>query len=589
MPGVMEELPAITTSHEKAHRVLKQFISRVKADRPFYFENALHIKTKDNKVIPFKLNKPQRKVQAVIDELKAQGKPVRLIILKARQEGMSTLTEGNIFHATSTQPFVNSMIVAHDTDSAYEIFSMSRLFYDMLPQEIKPMTRYSNRKELVFQNPDDKEINQYPGLRSKILVDTAANARIGRAFTIHNFHGSEVAFWDKPEEVMLGVSQAVPDTDNTMIVLESTANGLGGYFYDVYMAAKEGKSDYIPIFLAWFEMEEYKRPVGKGDWNEEEYKSFEDSLEPDEIELKSKYKLTHEQINWRRWAIRNKCGTGSIDDRKDRFRQEYPSNDVECFLVSGKTVFNVKIVKDYHLPKAEEGYSGYLKLRGSTNPVFEENPAGDVTIWQPPVLNRPYIIGADVSEGLEHGDASTAQVYDRLTNQFVAEYWGHADPDLFAKQLFMLGYFYNKAWLAVEANNHGISTLLVLKNGSRLNQTRPYPFLYYKEVLDERSKRRTKKLGWRTDKQSKPLMIDNFVELVRECDIFIPNKELLREIMTFVRDEKGKMGAIPGTHDDRVIAAGIALFCHQETPIIRCGGPRKAVKRFKHRRARTGY
>lgn len=588
MATVLDQPREVENSPQhRAQDVLRRFVSRIQADRRFYFERCLQIKTKSNRIVPLVLNKPQEKVQVIIDRLRREGKPVRLIILKARQEGMSTLTEANIFHATTTKPFVNSMIVAHDTDSAYEIFSMSRLYYDMLPPEVKPMTKYSNRKELVFQNPDDRGIETTPGLRSKLLVDTAANARIGRAFTIHHFHGSEVAFWDKPDDVMLGVSQAVPDAPDTSIVLESTANGLGGYFYDAYMAAQRGESDFEDIFLAWFEMDEYQRPIGVGDWNASEYKTFEESLDADEIQVRERYDLTLEQVNWRRWAIRNKCGIGSIDDRKDKFRQEYPANDAECFLVSGQTVFNVQVIKDHYLPKTERPTCGYLKLRGDSFPIFEENAAGPFSFWQEPLPGRHYLIGCDVAEGLEEGDASVGEVYDRISGEFVAQYWGHPDPDLFAKELYMLGFLFNEAWIAVESNNHGISTLLTLRNGSSRHGIKPYKFLYYKEVYDERTKRRTKKLGWRTDRVSKPIIIDNFVEQVRDFLVKIPDKEMCRELLTYVRNAEGKMDAIPGTLDDRVMAGAIALYCHSQLPMIQKKRPVK--KSYQHRRTRTGY
>jgi hypothetical protein len=580
VPQVLEQTP------QRAQEVLSRFIERIRADRPFYFEKCLHIKTKDNRILPLRLNRPQQIVQEKIEKMRAEGKPIRIVLLKARREGMSTLTEANIFHDTTTRPFVHSMIVAHDTDSAYEIFSMSRLFYEMLPAEMRPMTRYSNRKELVFENPDDEDRFTSPGLRSKLVVDTASNARVGRAFDIHNFHGSEVAFWERPDEVMLGIAQAVPDRAETLIVLESTANGLGGFFYDAYMAAKEGRSDYEAVFLPWFVMEEYVRAIRPGDWDVTEYKTFEDSLTAEEQDLCREYGLSLEQVNWRRWAIRNKCGVGTYEEKKERFRQEYPSNDAECFLVKGQTVFNVQVVKEHYLPKCKHPSRGYVKVSGA-GLYFEENPNGPFRVFEEPQPGGAYIIGADVAEGLEHGDASTGQVYDRIQGKFVAEYWGRPDPDLFGRELWLLGQLYNEAWLAVESNNHGLVTLTTLKNGSDAHGIKPYRFLFYKEVYDERTRRKTKKVGWRTDRQSKPNMVDALVAMVRDFQVEIPNAELCTELLRFVRDAKGQMGGIEGTCDDRVIAACIAVFCHSLVPIVRGKGAVHRKMGFK--KARTGY
>jgi len=191
---------------------------------------------------------------------------------------------------------------------------------------------------------------------------------------------------------------------------------------------------------------------------------------------------------------------------------------------------------------------------------------------------------------LEVGDVVFLQIDAHpiyLSGEFVAEYWGHPDPDLLAKELYMLGLFYNEAWIAVESNNHGISTLLTLRNGSARHRMKPYKYLYYKEVYDERTRRRTRKLGWRTDAVSKPLIIDSYVEQVRDFLVRIPNMEMCRELLTYVRDAKGKMGAIPGTLDDRVMAGAIALYCHGQLPIIQRKRPVK--KSHQHRRVRTGY
>ena len=150
-----------------------------------YIEQYLYIKTKDARLDKLKLNDPQAQIYNIIKKQRSLNKPIRIIVLKARQEGVSTLTEALIFEDTINRANINSLIVAHDTDSSDRIFAMSKLYYDMLPDARKPATNYSNRKELDFKAP----------LLSRIQVDTAGNTGVGRSFTLQNFHGSEVAFW----------------------------------------------------------------------------------------------------------------------------------------------------------------------------------------------------------------------------------------------------------------------------------------------------------------------------------------------------------------------------------------------------------
>jgi len=500
-----------------------------------YIQEKLFIKTKDARLIKLQLNSPQRKIYNVIQDLKSQGKPVRLIVLKARQEGVSTLTEALIFEDASRRPNRNSMIVAHDTDGSDHIFGMSQLMYNSLPESERPATRYSNRKELDFAAP----------LNSKIQVDVAGstgNSAVGRSFTIQNFHASEVAFWADAKTVMMGAKQAIPDHADTMVILESTANGVGGYFYEEYFRAKEGKSDFIAIFLPWFEMPEYSRPLEMSET------AFIAMLDDEEKALQQRFNLSLEQLNWRRWAIENKC-----DGDIDTFKQEYPSSDIEAFIVSGRPVFNAKKLNTLLNYCKEPILTGYLNADG-----FEENPKGFVNVWKEPKKDYRYVIGADVAEGLANGDFSCASVYDMKTLEQVCEWHGHIDPDLFADELIKLGNYYNEAWIAVEVNNHGLATINKLKMN--------YTNIYQRKTFDKISDTWIPKPGWETNLKTKPLMEDDFTRALREDLIILNSKELVHECMTYVKNDKGKTGAQEGCYDDRVIAAMIAFQTYQETP-----------------------
>ena len=303
-----------------------------------YIEEYVKIRDKKRKIIPLKLNEPQLKYYNVIKELKKQRKPVRIIILKARQMGFSTETEAIFFKETVTKPNVNTAIVAHKEDSTTNLFNMSKLMYDQLPEAIKPDKKASNAKELVF----DKENGT--GLKSKIKCFTAGGSGIGRSDTLNNLHLSELAFWtgDK-KETLTGLLQAVPNDPDTMIVIESTANGYE-YFKELWDDAVDGKNDFVPLFIGWNELQEYKM----------KYTGFE--LTKEEKELQKRYGLTLEQLTWRRWCIANNCGNDV-----EQFKQEYPINPEEAFISTGKCYFNkekiikkIKEVKD--IKPIQQGY-----------------------------------------------------------------------------------------------------------------------------------------------------------------------------------------------------------------------------------------
>src|SRR3989338_797079 len=304
----------------------KEAIFEDLADPLDYIENMLWIKTKDQRVVRLCLNDAQRIIYRRIRELEKEKKPIRLIILKARQEGVSTLCEAILFEKTARHENVNSLIIAHEPESTEEIFAMSKRFYDMLPDWMKPLRRYDNKKQMVFENPNEKARGNLPGKRSRMIIATADKVRVGRGMTLHCFHGSEVAFLKKAKELMLSVMQAIPDLPNTMIFLESTANGFGGdgeYFYNMVQDARSGKNDFELIFLPWHLMPEYSMQFS----GEEEKTKFAETLDAYEKEIQRSFNLTLEQLNWRRWAIKNKCGGDT-----DKFKQEYPITIEEAFV-----------------------------------------------------------------------------------------------------------------------------------------------------------------------------------------------------------------------------------------------------------------
>ena len=536
------------------------FAYKVQNDTPWYMENFLKIRDKKSRLIPFKCNEAQLEFQRIIDENTRLGKPHRYIILKARQLGFSTFTEGKIFHDTVTRENTNSLIIAHEDKATQNLFQMSKLFYEELPASLKPMKKYSNEKALVFENPttDVTEKQQNPGLRSKITCATAGTSDTARSGTYHNVHVSEIAFFPNAQNTMTALLQCVPDEPNTFVVLESTANGIGGYFYDMWNDAVEGKNDFTPLFFPWFTDSSYTAPFENDSKKEEFIKEInamvQDSsgkmVHTEEWFLMNEFDLTLEQLYWRKKTIANKCG-GDLE----MFHQEYPATPQEAFIASGRPRFDVKVLREYDMNCTEPEHVGYLENK-DRRITYHEEDNGLLQIWQMPSANKFYTIGADVAEGLETGDYSVAVVMDDNLN-VVAKYRGHIDPDLYGIELVKLGWFYNEAYIAVENNNHGLTTLKSILRQEYYN-------VFYTKSYDRVNDVVSKKLGWSTTRKTKPYMIDKLAEYIRERFLGIKDKEIIMECYSYVIDEKGITNAQEGKHDDCVMALGICLMAFLE-------------------------
>ena len=540
----------------------KNVLKELMQNNRLYIEKCLKIINKEGQLVPFKLNAGQIIVDNVIKDLEARNKPVRLIILKARQMGISTYTEGYIFKKTVTQTYKSSSIIAHLDEASQNLYNMYKTFYENMPDVVKPMKKIMNSDMLQFANPsaNEEEVKRNPGLNSKVTIKTAKNSKTGRSQTIHYLHASEVAFWEDAKTLMTGLMQTIPNKGNTAVILESTANGIGGYFYDMWEKAMKGENAFTPIFLPWFIDPEYKIEFE----TEEERSAFISDVEytyktdkgetiyTEEKELMNMVKkdwdidLTYEQLKWRRWCIANNCNADI-----EQFQQEYPSTPEEAFIASGRPRFNVSKLKKY-LKHTEEGITGNLHYNSIGQVYFEENKNGYVTIWNKPNSDKFYCIGGDVAEGLIDGDYSVGIVGNGDDMKVDAMFHGHIDPDLFGEELVKLAKYYNDAYIGVENNNHGLTTLKAI-------QRKDYYNIYFSKTYDQITDKLTQKIGWSTNAKTKPLMIDKLAEFIREGYIGIKSKLILRELLTYVIDDKGQTNAQDGCHDDTVMALAIWL------------------------------
>lgn len=533
--------PSSTTAYclisRKEDTLEKEIINPKNAK--FYIEKFLKIKTKDNKIKGLKLNPSQKKLYETIKREHNLGKPVRIIILKARQMGFSTLSEALIFHSTVTRENVNSQIIAHTGESTSNLFNMSKLFYDELPSFMKPMLKASNAKELIFENPTkkQKEKRENPGLRSKIKCTTANASGVGRSDTLTNLHVSEYAFWEGDKRgTLTGLMQAVPNLKGTMVIIESTANGFDD-FKAMWDSAVRGESDFVPLFFPWFEMKEYRMNADGI------------VLTSEEKELKRLFSLDDEQIAWRRWCIKNNCG-GDIR----RFREEYPSTPEEAFIMTGECVFNkediIKRIASMDSPvdtgRFEYSYDG-LKI---TDIKFVSTPDGEIKIYEKPQKDYPYVIGGDTAGG--GSDQFTAQVINNVSGKQAAVLARRFDEDLYARQLYCLGMYYNTALVAVETNfsTHPVRELERLK----------YPKQYVRETTDTYTHTVKKSYGFLTNSKTRPLLIAELIAHMRDDIQNLTDKETAREMLTFIYNENRRPEASSGAHDDLVMALGIAYF-----------------------------
>jgi hypothetical protein len=526
----------------------------------FYAQNFLKIVTKSGELKPLKLNSFQRKTLELIKAEREAKRPVRIIALKCRQVGLSTFGGALNYHNTATRFFHKGVVIAHDQGSTNNLFNMCKRFRDYSPKEIRPMTRYSNEKAIVFDNPDDATRADAPGLGSSINVENANNLTAGRSGTIQTLHISELAFWSKAGIVLTGLLQAVPYEPETSIFIESTANGISGdgqEFYERCMAAMRGESAFKFLFCKWTEAPEYEI---------EPFEGFEPSEYEKEL-MRLHPELNLRKLAWRRYKIENEMGSATLSP-EDQFKQEYPLTPEEAFITSGRPVFSMDKI-NLDIERCRSLNFKRFEMNGSG---LTESPRGNYKIFTQVQGERKYAIGADVAEGLESGDFSTMTVINKNLEQ-VASFHGHIHPDLFGAEMIKAGNYYNKAMLAPEVNNHGLTTLTHLTN-------RNYPFLYMRKILDERSGDYTDKAGWQTNSKTKTLMLDEFVAGYRDNLIKINDIELLQEMATLTIEPDGSVNL---NGKDRVVSFCIALQAIKQVTETNLGAydTVRAKKNFK--------
>lgn len=606
---------------------------RLREDFEAYPPKALRIVAANGEEVPFNLKAPQLRMARGLMAQRAAGLPMRAIIVKARKVGFSTQAQGLVIQRATQTPHHYALVVAQGTKAVGEIFGIGKFMHARLPPQIRPeITAERNgrgEKMLEFGQPSrNLRLAGDLGLDSTIEVSTATEVDAGRGMTIRTLHLSEVAHWkgERGAATKLALKNAVPDDPESMILEESTANG-HNHFKDDWDAAVAGESGYLAIFTPWFEeptyrlafaskaeMQQFDASIGTGKYGDDEpelAKLIPEKIREWEAEWgwpraseKDLRRVVLECLKWRRWAIPAKCN-GDVD----QFHQEYPSTAEEAFLSSGRRVFPAKLVSpvlrrcertDPVTPTAEHPgpARGAFKAtkfrtvrlpRGETLELplevewvpkrkLEEDVPAHWLLWQRPVQagedadGKPtpagrYVGGIDVMSGEENEGALARHaivMIDHRSLRMVALYDSQADVDVLTHEAVLAGLFFNRAILAPEiTGGWGIP----VANG--LGRKYHYPRVFRRDDPADRMSDPVDRLGFSTDARTKPLMEARGVELLREGTDGIVSRLVAQQMLSYVRDKRGRSQPEPGKLSDALMAWLIAQVVAQQSPIPR--------------------
>lgn len=590
--------------HIKVSRTLIRL--RFKHDFPFWTATLVYIHNKDaGKDVLFRLWYPQRILVSRFEEKRKAGKPIRLILLKARQWGGSTTTQLymawlQFFHKKG----LNSLIIAHQGTASDEIKDMFDLMIKKHPVEFlhKLGEVYSEDEPKLVGVGKSGSTHRVPQRECKIKVGTAERPNGCRGGAYSLVHLSEVGLWQKtdgksPEDIVRSACSGILARPYTMIVMESTANGTGNFFHREYSAAAdpEVESQYEALFIAWFQIEHYSMPFDSAEelyaFAKKLYDNRDNAYTPSNREESGRYLWSlwekGASLEAIHWYVYERAGKNDFAV----MAAEFPSDDVEAFVHSGTMVFDKYLVKRFEpyccKPKyigevyadADEGEEALSNLR------FREDRQGLLSIWAKPetfegyeVTNR-YLTVVDVGGRSNKADWSVIVVFDRLSMidgseppSVVAQWYGHCDIDRLAWRAAQIAAYYNDSLLVIESNTletHDKERQVEGGDQSQyiLNQISDiYPNLYARrQSEDEIREGAPRKYGFHTNVATKPMIISTLVKVIRERLYIERDKRCLDEYNTYERKKNGAYGAIVGKHDDLLMTRAIGLhICYRE-------------------------
>ena len=412
-----------------------------------------------------------------------------VVVLKARQVGFSTLIATYCFWLTFFYPDRAVVMISKTERESAKLLQKAKYGYRFLPEWIKhrgPMRTENTQAKLTWSNES--------GIES---LPSASDP--GRGESVFLVVVDEIGYLPNSEEAYAAI-EPIADVGGRIIML-GTANGEGNLLHTLWHGSQTGTNRFVGIFFPW----------SAGDRDQAWYDAKKAELPP--------------------WQM----------------AQEYPDNPDEAFLRSGNPVFDVDALRS--IEAMEPRARGYV-WQPSDGPRQFVPDGGPLRVWEFPKPKLVYVVGADPSEGLEHGDFTSVHVLDATNRRLVATYHARVDADLLGSDvLYHLGYWYNQALIGVESNNHGLTTLSALRNAQ-------YPNMYRQHRHLQRFAPTTELMGWRTTIASKALAIDELAREIREGTLWIGDPETIAELRTFVRQGNGRMHGSP--LDDRTMSLAIA-------------------------------
>lgn len=598
-------------------KVIWQFVKiRCRYDFPFWAATFVYIKNKDGgEDVLFRLTRPQRRFVKRLEELRKAGKPIRIVLLKARQWGGSTTSQLymawlQLVHRVG----LNSLIIAHQGTASDEIKDMFDRMIKAYPIEMLHRLGdiYKDNEPKMVGVGKSGSIYRVPQRNCKIKIGTAERPDGCRGGDYSLVHLSEVGLWKategkKPEDIVQSACSAVLYKPYTMIVYESTAKGVGNFFHREYRAAKSGKSQFEAMFVSWYDIEKYSLEV-------DNIRAFAEMLydnrDNDNVESPrqepGKYLwwlwtkgATLEAINW---YIHQRA----MYDDHGLMASEYPSDDVEAFVHSGTMVFDKYKVEAFDKYCKAPRYVGDVYADGDEgkaalkNLRFTQDNQGVFWVWNLPeidseekVVNR-YLVVVDVGGRSRKADWSVIVVFDRLMMMdggkplVVAQWYGHCDMDVLAWKAAQIAAFYDNALLVIESNTLETHDKERDVDGDQsgyiLNQIKSvYDNLYARKQSEEEIIEGVpKKYGFHTNVSTKPMVISTLVKIVRENMYIERDRRCLNEYLVYEKKQNNSYGAVIGEHDDLLMTRAIGLhicFYEMDRPKIVKRIRRKPVKK----------
>ena len=502
---------------------------------------------KNQKTMPFFLNDVQHEFIDTLNKAKEDFEngditDISLLVLKGRQQGFTTLVTAYQLACSILNKNFQGYTLADKSDNSEAIFQNKAKFpYSQLPEALKPTEKFNNRKQLLFEK-----------LNSSWAVDTATKD-VGRSRTVNFFHGSECAFWkDGISPIQGALGEAF--TKNCIKIYESTANGYNDY------QKMWNSGVHINCFYEWWKTKEYYISFKNEDIKQaflHEIDTKKDWIYERLRWLRDEKNLSPEQLYWYWKKYEN-----YLD--KDLIKQEYPCTAHEAFLLSGKNVFDTAIILDRidRLKKPiKTGYFAYdydgLRI---SNIRWVNDKDGYIRLYQMP--NTPefteYCIGGDTSG--EGSDYFTGHVLDARTGVQVATLKHQFDADQYTRQMYCLGKYYKDALIGIEANFDSYPIMELQRLG--------YIKQYTREAQDTYTGKTEKRFGFKTTSLTRPTIISRLIEIVREHCETINDKDTLEELLTIVRNEKGRIEAPEGGHDDQMMGLAIAHHIREQVVFI---------------------